>query len=211
MRTGAISPTIAGDLNAIAGTLPNVTLTPTGISILGSDPASTLTTLNGMNLSGGSIPRAARTETRVTGTTYDATRGGFTGANVDVRLGPGSRSYERQNGFVTFDPRSLQYTDPTTRSLGNTSGGVRASFGADGELIRRAVTYNVAIDLARSTADAATLFRAFRGRDPSVERICRQQLHATGHGEREEHRAPGTGAGVDQRGQLVLREQVEQS
>jgi len=157
---GAISPTIAGDLNAIAGTLPNVTLTPTGISILGSDPASTLTTLNGMNLPGGSIPRAARTETRVTGTTYDATRGGFTGANVDVRLGPGSRSYERQNGFVTFDPRSLQYTDPTTRSLGNTSGGVRASFGADGELIRRAVTYNVAIDLARSTADAATLLDA---------------------------------------------------
>ena len=157
---GAISPTIAGDLNAIAGTLPNVTLTPGGISILGSDPASTLTTLNGMNLPGGSIPRAARTETRVTGTTYDATRGGFTGANVDVRLGPGNRSYQRQNGFVTFDPRSLQYTDPTTRSLGSTSGGVRASFGADGELIRRALTYNVAIDLARSTADAATLLDA---------------------------------------------------
>ncbi len=157
---GAISPTIAGDLNALAATLPNVTLTPSGISILGSDPASTLTTLNGMNLPGGSIPRAARTETRVTGTTYDATRGGFTGANVDVRLGPGSRSYERQNGFVTFDPRSLQYSDPTTRSLGTTSGGVRASFGADGELIRRALTYNVAIDVARSTADAATLIDA---------------------------------------------------
>ncbi len=157
---GAISPTIAGDLNALAATLPNVTLTPSGISILGSDPASTLTTLNGMNLPGGSIPRAARTETRVTGTTYDATRGGFTGANVDVRLGPGSRSYQRQNGYVTFDPRSLQYTDPTTRSLGTTSGGARASFGADGELIRRALTYNVAIDVARSTADPATLLDA---------------------------------------------------
>src|SRR4029079_3658828 len=53
-----------------------------------------------------------------------------------------------------------QYTDPTTRSLGNTSGGVRASFGADGDVIRRAGTYNVAIDLARSTADAATLLDA---------------------------------------------------
>jgi hypothetical protein len=157
---GAISPTIAGDLNAIATTLPNVTLTPSGISILGSDPASTLTTLNGMNLPSTSIPRAARTETRVTGTTYDATRGGFTGANVDVRLGPGSRSYQRFNGFVTFDPRSLQYTDPTTRSLGTTSGGARASFGADGELIRRALTYNVAVDVARSVADPATLLDA---------------------------------------------------
>jgi len=157
---GAISPTIAGDLSAIAGTLPNVTLTPSGISILGSDPASTLTTLNGMNLPGGSIPRAARTETRVTGTTYDATRGGFTGANIDVRLGPGSRNYQRQNGYITFDPRALQYTDPTTRALGTTSGGARASFGADGELIRRALTYNVAIDLARSTSDPATLLDA---------------------------------------------------
>ena len=157
---GQISPTIAGDLNAIATTLPNVTLTPSGISILGSDPTSTLTTLNGMSMAATSIPRAARTETRVTGTTYDATRGGFTGANIDVRLGPGSRSYQRQNGFITFDPRSLQYTDPTTRSLGTTSGGARASFGADGELIRRALTYNVAIDLARSIADPATLLDA---------------------------------------------------
>src|SRR6185295_6987899 len=112
------------------------------------------------NLRATSIPRAARTETRVTGTTYDATRGGFTGANVDVRLGPGSRNYQRQNGFVTFDPRTLQYTDPTTRSLGTTSGGARTSFGADGELIRRALTYNVAIDLARSVADPATLLDA---------------------------------------------------
>jgi hypothetical protein len=157
---GALSPTIAGDLSAIAGTLPNVTMTPSGISILGSDPSSTLTTLNGMNFAGVSVPRAARTETRVTGSTYDATRGGFTGANVDVRLGPGSRNYQRQNGFVTFDPRALQYTDATTRSLGTTSGGARTSFGADGELIRRALTYNVAIDLARSIADPATLLDA---------------------------------------------------
>ena len=157
---GQLSPTIAGDLSAIAGTLPNVTMTPSGISILGSDPSSTLTTLNGMNFPGVSVPRAARTETRVTGSTYDATRGGFTGANVDVRLGPGSRNYQRQNGFVTFDPRALQYTDPTTRSLGTTSGGARTSFGADGELIRRALTYNVSVDLARSVADPATLLDA---------------------------------------------------
>src|SRR3954470_10009631 len=80
---GALSPTIAGDLSSIAGMMPNVTVTPSGISILGSDPSSTLTTLNGMSFPGVSVPRAARTETRVTGSTYDATRGGFTGANVD--------------------------------------------------------------------------------------------------------------------------------
>src|SRR5205823_1485966 len=93
---GQISPTAAGDLNAIAGTMSNITMTGSGPSILGSGAGSNLNTLNGMGLAAGAIPRAAHTETRVTGATFDATRGGFAGANVDVRLGPGSRSYQRR-------------------------------------------------------------------------------------------------------------------
>ena len=157
---GQLSPTVAGDLNAIAGTMSNVTMTPNGASILGSGSESNLTTLNGMGLASGSIPRAARTETRVTGATFDATRGGFAGANVDVRLGPGSRNYQRRNAFLTFDPPQLQYSDAVTRALGTTSGGFRGSAGADGELIRRALTYNVAVDVARSASDPSTLVNA---------------------------------------------------
>jgi hypothetical protein len=154
---GAIPPTVAGDLNAIAGTMSNVTLGPGGASILGSGSDSNLNTLNGMGLAAGNIPRAARTETRVTGATFDPTRGGFAGANIDVRLGPGSRSFQRRNGFVTLDPRAWQFSDPIGRALGAPSGGYRASFGADGELIRRALTYNISFDVARSASDPATL------------------------------------------------------
>ena len=157
---GAIPPTVAGDLNAIAGTMSNVTLGPGGASILGSGSESNLNTLNGMGLAAGSIPRAARTETRVTGATFDPTRGGFAGANIDVRLGPGSRTFQRRNGFVTLDPQSWQFSDPIGRALGAPSGGYRASFGADGELIRRALTYNVSFDVARSASDPATLLTA---------------------------------------------------
>ena len=157
---GAIPPTVTGDLNAIAGTMSNVTLGPGGASILGSGSESNLNTLNGMGLATGNIPRAARTETRVTGATFDPTRGGFAGANVDVRLGPGSRSFQRRNGFITFDPQAWQFSDPIGRALGAPSGGYRASFGADGELIRRALTYNAAIDIARSASDPATLLTA---------------------------------------------------
>jgi len=96
---GQIPPTVAGDLNAIAGTMSNVTMTPGGPSILGAGAESNLNTLNGMGLAAGAIPRAARTETRVTGATFDPTRGGFSGANVDVRLGPGDRNYQRRNAF----------------------------------------------------------------------------------------------------------------
>jgi len=157
---GQVPPTIAGDLNAIAGTMSNITMTGSGPAILGSGPESNLNTLNGMGLSAGAIPRAAHTETRVTGATFDPTRGGFSGANVDVRLGPGDRDYQRRNAFLTFDPRYLQFTDATGRSLGATSGGARGSIGADGEIIRGAMTYNVALDLGRSLSEPSTLLDA---------------------------------------------------
>jgi hypothetical protein len=157
---GQVSPSIAGDLSATASTMSNVTMGPGGASILGSGSESNLTTLNGMGLAAGSIPRAANTETRVTGATFDATRGGFAGANIDVRLGPGSRQYQRRNAFITFDPPQLQFTDAVSRSLGTTSGGFRGSAGADGEIIRRALTYNVALDVSRSSSDPSTLVSA---------------------------------------------------
>ena len=154
---GQVSPSVVGDLTATASTMSNVTMGPGGASILGSGSESNLTTLNGMGLAAGSIPRAARTETRVTGASFDATRGGFAGANIDVRLGPGDRFYQRRNAFITFDPPQLQITDAVTRSLGTTSGGFRGSVGADGELVRRALTYNVALDVSRSSSDPTTL------------------------------------------------------
>jgi hypothetical protein len=113
-----------------------------------------------MALAAGAIPRAARTETRLTGATFDPTRGGFAGANLDVRLGPGDRFFQRRNAFVTLDPPALQATDAVGRSLGARSGGLRASLGADGELVRRALTYNVGLDVGRTASDPATLVGA---------------------------------------------------
>lgn len=157
---GQVSPSTAGDLGATAATIPGVTITPTGPSILGAGAESNLTTLNGMGMSAGAIPRAARTETRVTGATFDPTRGGFAGANIDVRLGPGDRFFQRRNAFITFDPPAFQLTDAVGRASGAPSGGFRGSLGADGELIRQALTYNVAVDVARAVSTPATLLDA---------------------------------------------------
>jgi hypothetical protein len=154
---GQLSPTVAGDLNALAGTMPGVTLGANGPSILGSGGESNLTTLNGLGLAGASIPRAARTETRVTGATFDPTRGGFAGANIDVRLGPGDRFFQRRNGFVTLDAPQLQFTDAVGRAAGARSGGFRGSVGADGELVRQTMTYNVAVDVAHAVSAPSTL------------------------------------------------------
>ena len=160
---GQLSPSIAGDIAALAATMPGLTAGAQGPSFLGAAPGSNLTTLNGMALPGGVLPRAARVETRVTGTTYDATRGGFAGANIDVRLGPGSRSYQQRNAYATIESPRLQSTDAVGRSVGAVGGSHRASLGADGELIRRALTYNVSLDFNRSTNETATLADASTG------------------------------------------------
>jgi hypothetical protein len=160
---GQVPPSVSGDLNALTGTMPNITVTPDGPAVLGAGAGSNLTTLNGMGLGVGSIPRAARTETRVTAATFDPTRGGFAGANIDVRLGAGNRFFQRRNAFLTLDPRYFQFGDPTVRALSAVGGGFRASAGADGELIRSALTYNVALDLAHTTSDPFTLINASDG------------------------------------------------
>ena len=157
---GQLNPAMAGDLAAIAGTMPGVTVGPNGISMLGAGSESNLSTLNGMSMPAGSVPRAARVQTRVTGATFDATRGGFSGANIDVQLGPGNRNYETRNAYATWDARPLQFTDAVGRALGVPQSNIRASVGADGDLIRQALTYNVSLDYARVASDAATLLGA---------------------------------------------------
>ncbi|WP_309669440.1 carboxypeptidase-like regulatory domain-containing protein, partial [Gemmatimonas sp.] len=154
---GQVPPTLAGDLGALAGTIPGVTVTPGGFSVLGASPASNLTTLNGFELPVGSLPRAARTEARVSAATFDATRGGFSGANVDIRLAAGDRSYQRRNGFVTLEAPQLQLVGPVARTLGAQTSTVRGSVGADGELVRRRLLYNVALDVNRNANRPATL------------------------------------------------------
>ena len=154
---GRVSVNAAGDLGAMAGTIPGVTLTAGGPTMLGAGVGSNLTTLNGMAIPGGSLPRAARTEMRVTGATFDPTRGGFAGANIDVRLGAGSRDFQNRNAFLTLNAPQLQLTDNVGRSLGLVNGGFRGSFGADGEAITRILTYNVALDVGRTVSDPSTL------------------------------------------------------
>jgi hypothetical protein len=156
----AIPPSVAGDLNAIAGTMSNVTMIGGSPSILGSSSESNLTTLNGMGMAAASIPRAANTETRVTGATFDPTRGGFSGANIDVHLSPGSRFYQQRRAFLTLAPSALQFTDPIGRAAGAQTSNIRGSVGADGELVRNALTYNVALDLDHSISQPTSLLDA---------------------------------------------------
>jgi len=153
MNEGVVAgapPNVAGDIATTVSTMPGMTLGPDGISMLGASSSSNLTTLNGMALGAGSLPKVARVTTRATGATFDATRGGFSGANIDVRLSPGDRDFQNRVVSGTLDSPNLQYSDAVGRALGATNNFWRFSAGADGEAVRSALTYNVTIDASRS-------------------------------------------------------------
>ncbi|MGH9419281.1 MAG: carboxypeptidase-like regulatory domain-containing protein, partial [Thermoanaerobaculia bacterium] len=97
---GAVSPDLAGNLQAIALTVPGVSQINGGISVLGMGAQSNSATLNGMAFSGASLPRDAHTTTRIATSTYDPARGGFSGAQTSVELDQGNL-YSRRTAHIS--------------------------------------------------------------------------------------------------------------
>ncbi|MBL0940609.1 MAG: carboxypeptidase regulatory-like domain-containing protein [Gemmatimonadaceae bacterium] len=164
--TAALPPTVRGDLTAMQATVGNVVAGADGASLLGASSTSNLTTLNGTALPAGQLPRGAPVDIRYSAGSMDATRGGFAGGQVDVRLAAGNRDIQRRRMWGTLSPELLQASDHIGRASGATAGMARLSASADGEAIRRALTYNVSADYARTASDPTTLVDA----DPTLLR-----------------------------------------
>src|SRR5215218_8053220 len=101
--TGALAPDQEGNLAAIAATVP-------GGSITGFPPGQGQATLNGMAFAGTDLPRDARIRTRVSSSTYDPARGGFSGTQTAVEVAAGGL-YSFQRAHVTVDAPYLQVAD----------------------------------------------------------------------------------------------------
>ena len=96
LNTNNVPIDVLGDLSAMAATLPGVTLIPgadgaaSGFSVLGLGADQNNVTLNGLNFGGTDLPRDATTQTRVTTSSFDPSRGGFSGAQISLRTSSGS-------------------------------------------------------------------------------------------------------------------------
>jgi len=119
----ALSADRQGDIAAMAASLPGVQLVPgsdgdpAGFSVLGLSPDQNSTTLNGMQFGGSNIPRDAAVSTSLVTTPYDVSRGGFSGAQFNIRGRPGSNFITRTMS-LNLDAPQLQWTDRAARSLG---------------------------------------------------------------------------------------------
>ncbi len=158
--TGAVPPELAGDIAALSATIPGITPVNGGISVLGLDPSQSSVTLNGMAFGAGSVPRAARTSTRVSSTTYDPAGGWFGGANSNVELSGGG-VYTLRDATLSLDAPALQYTDPISAQLGQRFTNVDASIGGVGPLGNRDLYfYSYGLQGSRRGGDAVSLISA---------------------------------------------------
>jgi hypothetical protein len=159
---GAIASADQGNLAAMAATVPGVFLVPdaaggpAGFSVLGLSSDQNRVTLNGMSFGGGDIPRDAFARTTVASTSYDVSRGGFSGGQLSLNVGSGSNFSERML-HVTLDAPSLQATDAVGRSLGAPYTNTQLSGVAAGPIIFDQLFYNLAAQVGRRTSDLQSL------------------------------------------------------
>ena len=151
-----------GDIASMAASLPGVTLVPgqdgdpSGFSVLGLSPDQNNTTLNGLNFGGSNLPRDANVSTSLVTTPYDVSRGGFSGAQFQIRGRPGSNFITRTMS-LNLDAPQLQWTDRAARSLGQQYNNVSVGGLFAGPIRQDASFYNFAYQLGRRSNDLRSL------------------------------------------------------
>lgn len=191
-NTSTIPPSEAGNLAAIAATVPGVTpIAATdggvrGFSVLGLAPAQNNVTLNGLSFAGGQIPSAAFTLPRIVTTSFDPTVGGFSGAQLALTMYPGS-NFTFGNLTVQYDDPLFQLTDQAARQLGQRFRNVQVSAARTGPLIFDKLFYDVAVqggyrrsDGLSTLADATPGALSLVGVSPSTAGQFQRALDSLG-------------------------------
>ena len=151
-----------GDIAAMAASLPGVTLVPgldgkaDGFSVLGLDADQNNVTLNGMSNGASNLPRDATISSSLSTSSYDVSRGGFSGANFNITSLPGSNIRARGMSLVTTAP-PVQWTDAAGRALGNDYTNLSLGGIMSGPLKSNASFYNVSYQLGRQSRTNPTL------------------------------------------------------
>lgn len=153
---------ILGDLSAMAATLPGITLIPgadggaSGFSVLGLGADQNNITLNGLNFGSTDLPRDATTQTRVTTSSFDPSRGGFSGGQIALRTASGT-NYTVRSLHQTVDAPTLQYTDAVGRALGQRFTNLQLSGNLSGPISFDKAFYAFSWQLGRRASNISDL------------------------------------------------------
>src|SRR5688500_2498517 len=162
VNTNAIPLELQGDVSAMAASLPGVLLvpgiegTPDGFSVLGLGAEQNSVTLNGMQFGAGGLPRDAAVSASLTTSPYDASRGGFSGANFNISTGSGS-NFRTMGLSMVLNTPELQWTDRAASALGQQYTNVSLGGRLSGPIALNKVFYNTSWQLGRMARDNQTL------------------------------------------------------
>ncbi|HEY4217207.1 MAG TPA: TonB-dependent receptor [Gemmatimonadaceae bacterium] len=159
---GMVSADQLGDLASLAASMPGVQYIPSadggpgGFSVLGLTPDQNATTLNGMNMSGGSIPRDANVSTSLATSPYDVTRGNFSGGQLNIRTGRAS-NYIIRTTSANIDAPQMQWTDATGRATGQQYANVSVGGLLAGPIQPDKSFFNLSYQFGRRQSDLQSL------------------------------------------------------
>ncbi|MBI3789279.1 MAG: hypothetical protein HY275_00155 [Gemmatimonadetes bacterium] len=157
--TAALTPEQQGNLDAAASMVPGIIAGAGGPSALGLDPSQNQQRVNGLAFGGGGLPRCVEIWPRVTTSSLDPGRGGFSGAQIDANIEPGNL-FAFRSLRVAVDAPPLQLNDPVSRATGLARTNVQGCLAASGELAFERWYYNSAVQVNRRVADVTDLIHA---------------------------------------------------
>jgi hypothetical protein len=158
--TAAVPADQRGNLDAMMAALPGMTAVQGGgVSVLGLAPTQNGATLNGLAFDGASVPRGARTQASVASSTYDPSRGGFSGAQTQIALSPGDINLSRR-AYFTFDSPALQSADAVAARAGQQYTALDLNLGTAGSTNMDRWVYNTGVQLKRQYSDATSILDA---------------------------------------------------
>jgi hypothetical protein len=164
-NSNSLPANLQGDLTAMAALIPGFAMlynadgTTAGFSALGLAANQNTVTMNGVASGASSIPRDANVYTRISTTTADASRGGFSGAQTSLTPFGGS-PYTSHSMRITIDDPMLQWSDPAASSLNAQFRNIAISGNAVGEIVPEQSLYSISYQLGRRTSPLNTLLSA---------------------------------------------------
>jgi hypothetical protein len=162
ITTNGVPADQQGNLAAMAATVAGIQLIP-GLdgasdvySMLGLSGDQNNTTFNGLGSAVSALPPDILATTSIVPYTFDPSKGGFSGAQINIATIPGSNFSRRSMTNVDIAP-PLEWADRTATALGQKYTNMRLGGNAAGPITTDHAFYNVAYNLGRRFSDIQTL------------------------------------------------------
>ncbi|HKS07684.1 MAG TPA: carboxypeptidase regulatory-like domain-containing protein [Gemmatimonadaceae bacterium] len=162
LTNAGLPPDLAGNLAAMAGTIPGIQVipgldgAPDMFSALGMSPDQNSTTFEGLGSAVSDLPRDAQVSASIRPVSYDVANGGFSGAQISISTRPGNNFSSRLTSGVARPP-DLEWTSDVAEQQGAKNTYLSLGGNASGPISLNQHFYNFSYQYGRTYSDLQTL------------------------------------------------------